>query len=356
MSSWIDAFYELGKKEGIPINLFWNEESAESGETVRTNVLQWAIDMRSSELVWDHLTRLIHQATTVHATASIIRSALSTLYMTFPALFLKLMESDMLIASLGTAPVAAKIFETDAYLVGTDHNDMSWNPKPAAKVMQLWKSMGHHVKAETIHGKRLAEVTAEGKFVLVKDVAQVGMRGIIRHLLMLRAPSQVFKCHIMRWAIAFKWEAYGRKMCINEFIAYLVLLVCFIVYSVLLGRITNLGNCGKTKAYLIMIPLLISVVLGLWNIKGEITQLRRYMKDSKAAFNEVNTGRLHYLQSQWNWMEMISYGLMFPLTVMHILAVNNYGTFDHVLSICAAIDCLLLSFKVRTSLLVQCRP
>ena len=355
MSSWIDAFYELGKRERIPINLFWDEESAESGDTVRTNVLQWAIDTRSPELVWDQLTRLVQQATTVNATASIIRSALPTLYMTFPALFLKLMDSDMLIASSGTVPVAAKIYETDSFHVGTDHNDMSWDPKPAEKVTKLWKSMGHHVKAETARGKRVAEVTAEGKFVLVRDVAQVGMRGIIRHLLMLRVPSQVFKCHIMRWAIAFKWQAYGRKMCINEFIAYLALLVSFIVYSVLLGRIEDLSECGKEKAYLIMIPLLISVVLSLWNIKGEITQLRRYMKDSKAAFNEVNTGRLHYLQSQWNWMEMVSYALMFPLPAFHILAVNKYDRYDHVLSICAAIDCLLLCFKVSTSMLVQCR-
>lgn len=358
MSNWVAAFYELGKQQSIPINLYWKED-AESGKPVEKNALQWAIDSRTADLVWDQLHRLVQKATTVNATASIIRSCLPDLYTYFPAIFMKLMECDMLIARFGKTPVAVRIFEQDKFLVGTDSNDISWREKGSSKLMKLWRSMGRSLEAaESNDGKKKAEIEAESKFVLVKDIAQVGMRGIIRYLLMLDAPADVFKTEIMKWTIAFKWQAYGLRMCLTELGTYLLFLGIFTTYAILLGRTDSFDNDEK-EGWLIGIPLVMTLPVAISNMQGEWIQYTRYRSDSLLAFNERNTGRIHYARSQWNWIEMLSYLILIPLPFIHVLAIYKDVVYAHLLSALVAVEALLLWFKVGNQLCViavKCVP
>ena len=346
MEEWVEAFYELGKSQGIPINLRWEEEVGNQGAKVQTNALKWAIQTRSEKLTSDQLARLVDGATTVDATAGIFQSTLRDVYSSFPAVFSKLMDSGMLIAPFGNAFVAAKVFETETFLVGADSNDITWDQKPHSKVIKLWNSItGRRLEAETKHGKKEAEIEAESSFVMVKDIAQVGMRGIIRYLLMLDAPAEIFKTDILTWTITEKWNAYGRAMCVADMIAYFIFLVCFFAYALLLARKDAYGKDDKLEGALIAIPLLISLLFVLSNVKGEWIQIRRYMKDALETSGNRRDGWKHYAKSQWNWIEMISYVFLFLVPPLHVLTLFGWDL-DRQLSVLVAIASLLLWFKV----------
>lgn len=354
MTNWVENFYDLGKEHDIPINLVWKERN-DKNEIVENDVLKWAIETRQHELVWDQLNRLVNHATTARATASIIRRSFRDLFVFFPVIFMRLMESKMLISRFGVAPVAISVIEKNKFLVGTNSNDVDWERKSPEKVKKLWVAMGENLET-TERSKKKATIGAESKFVMIENVAQIGTKGIMRILLMLDAPADIYKTNIMKWTIMLKWKTFAYRHCVRDLLGYLIFLATFTVYAVLLATRNHLD--GDLMGYLTLIPLVLCVLYGLSSLLGELTQLRRYQIDSYKEFGERRTGRVHYARSQWNWFETISYLIMMPLPIIHLLCCHPWtaddefeenwgaGFFNRLLSGLVAVEALLLWFKV----------
>lgn len=326
--SWLVELCELSKAQGIPVNLFWKEVDGDGDVPVYRNSLQWALqyssETRSDEAVRCQLNYLVNHLTTVAATASIFKSEINDLCTYFPDQFMHIFETSQLVAELGNAPVALQIIDQskDPFLVGSDSNVLSWELQGPEKVTKLWQSMDITLPAEVKNGRKRAEIQAESKFVLIEDVASIGMKGLLRRLLMMDVPVKIFETDIVQWTVAHKWNAYGYKRCRKEVLEYILLLVIFTIYAMLMSY------CGSTfdgkEGYLLFIPLILAMYMGARNLKQEYVQIRRFKDDAEKEFKDPQRGVAYYFKSQWNWMELFTYFvLMCPIPVFHFIATAS---------------------------------
>eukprot|EP00210_Caulerpa_lentillifera_P004984 g4758.t1 len=347
---WVMELCELSKSTGIPIKLFWKASEGDGCSPIYRNSLQWALqwasETRSDEAVRYQLDALADHITTVTATASIIKTGIIDLYTYFPDQFIRIFETNRLVADFGQAPVALKIMSQskDPFLVGSDSNVISWDLQTPDKVSKLWKSMGVTLASQVKRGRKRAEIQAESKFALIEDVAGIGMNGLLRRLLMMDVPVKMFNTDIVRWTVAHKWNTYGFECCLKELAEYTLLVVIFTIYAMLLKY--NGGDFEELEGGLLFIPLVLAMYLGAKNLKQEYLQICRFRDDAEKEFKNGRLGVRYHLKSQWNWMELISYFLlMLPIPVVHLVAtVTRYGNLA--LTALVAVESIIIYWKL----------
>lgn len=73
-------------------------------------------------------------------------------------------------------------------------------------------------------------IPARVRAVPFPDIAKLDFDGLLSHLLVMEAPSEVFTSNPIRHLIDYKWKVYVRQYMVNEVVHYCLLLLTFTIY------------------------------------------------------------------------------------------------------------------------------
>lgn len=158
-----------------------------------SNAVQLAITLRQPEIVQALISSALNGGLTYMELERVFRESLLCLAVVYPSIFYSTIADDRFLRSLGElhAPESAFENETKHFMVATSIGN---NP-PSDALESFWRNMcpGKLQKPGSIR------VSALAKVIPYPDIAQVGCRGMMRELLLNKAPVQVrvFACCFM---------------------------------------------------------------------------------------------------------------------------------------------------------------
>ena len=302
---WVDRMIEWALENGVKASMVTYPHNcvAEFNCSPRTptNGLQLAIDNRSPAVIRSLINGLLLGLTTKHTLAQIFQESLLNLSSVYPSLLLELIGHDYMLQVIGKVCVAEELFHSTAeYITGTS---TTYAP-PQSKVLELWREL--NPKVEQTEGKAL--VHAEAKVFPYPEVARIGMRGILRPLLVNDAPAHIYSSKPLRCVISYKWRAYAQHLLYEEVTHYMLMLLFFTIYNIVLGYETMQKETAEDfardgRSIVSLVSLVLAAFLALAHLLREIKQIIVYVREGQEfGFNGIN----FWLNSKWNLLEIIS--------------------------------------------------
>ena len=282
--------FEYAAAQGIPVNL----------QRGKHDLLKLAIDLRSHERVVFILDRVANKCTTVEETARIMKGSFLDLLKQFSFVLQDVLKKNTFCFEHSRFMMPLRLVDKPkAEPVTTDSNHcFTWEAEDKHAAKAIWTGIG----IGKIADQSDVNVTAVSIFVCIANALQVGMKGILRPLLLGNAPVEVFKSDIVKWVVEWKWQRFWRMRFLRSFMLYLLLLLCFSTSALVAGKVVR-DRLSRTDLSILSATFFVSVVLSLLKIIPECRQVLRHM-------NEGPSARWYYFRSPWNWTKLFSYIMM----------------------------------------------
>lgn len=196
---------------------------------------------------------------------------------------------------------------------------------------------------------RLAKVV----YVCIEDAAKVGMKGVIRPLLLQKAPADVFKTKAIKAVIDYKWHKIWRNRFLKSAATYAVFLCTFALYAIFLSVSAELSDASTIHKASVTILCFLCFAFGALQAMEETSQIRTFLQDETEYFLRRSWGWQHLYQSRWNLVDVCSCALLLlVIPILHCAAIAS-SKFDSVLSVAVAIEAILSFFKVPMPPLIE---
>lgn len=236
-----------------------------------------------------------------------------------------------------------KIFNTfDEYYEWTDFSD-------AQTLAAKWESKVIQKRSSKTNSQTLTStLTGKLMFVAIEDAAKVGMDGMIRPLLAMDTPADIFDTDAVTWTVGFKWRIWKYRL-MQDAAFYVLFLMIFMGYCLEVSHHYPPQDDSKGQRALEVILLLAIVAFGTRYLVEEILQIRSYTNDGKAMFESQSWGLRYHFSSMWNWLDMISsFVLVFLIPILHVLCFFRHipHHVENILAVVVALEAILVFVKV----------
>ena len=223
------------------------------------------------------------------------------------------------------------------------------------------------------------------RFVRIADAAKPGMDGIIRPLLMHRAPARFFQSDVVKWVIQHKWHKIWDKRVKWALVQHAAFLVCFTAYILVVGRCGDLSEANLLEQILSTILVAGIAAYGGIQFREELNQLKNSVKDGKEyprldqldqwdqlhRFDQWDqqglsarlslwrseqlyqlglwwSGVSYYFRSRWNVLDLVSSTLILTvIPAFHCIELFRSG-YQKLLSVSASVGVIMVYVKVQS--------
>lgn len=339
----------IASEEGISLDTRWKRWD---GDRIQQSCLRKAIDKKDDLMSKMALDSLEKSLIPFQDTAFMFKECFQDLWTYYHTFMESILVKNLVSRPQCQVEVPLEIFNSEQHTgarLGTSNTILEWKHESNPK--QLTKTWDHanrdHLEKIERHGNA-TRVLASMEFFCVDDICKLGLNGIIRFLLMQKAPSFIFKTNMIQCVIVWKWENLWKARCCRYFLLYLCFLVLFSIYAVFVEFVDNKGG-GRTSSGVFMSLLLFILMLSaMLNLSKEYTQMRTYIRDGQILFPKSQLwGLKYYFISRWNIIEVVAYILLlFVIPVFHFLSYMD-STFMPVLYSVVAVEALLVYSKVH---------
>ncbi|CAD7700864.1 unnamed protein product [Ostreobium quekettii] len=329
----VKTMIEWALTEKVKVSLF----TLEANRHRKTNGLQIAIDKRSPELTRALLEALLAGLTTQTVLTAVFEESLLNLGKVYPALLTEVISDERMLQMIGETHSAEDAFGETFFLTGT--SDKYW---PATHTLgDLWEELKPETK--TTGGVQL---TADAKVIPYPDIAQIGMDGILRPLLLEGMPKKIFSSKTMMSVIDYKWKTYARELMLEEIVHYVFMLLFFTAYTIAVGlrkqEFDDAHDAVKgDRGVQSLVFLILTTILAAMNFVREIKQILTYLKEFPKTRYE---GMRVWVSSKWNVMELMSY--IFLVLVIPVLHFTATGKLNQLQSVAVGMATILVWWKV----------
>jgi len=185
-------------------------------------------------------------------------------------------------------------------------------------------------------------------FLAVENAAKVGMNGMIRKLLMTRAPVELFKSNAVSWTVDHKWKLW-RKWTLLAIAVYVMFLAVLTAYCTVLTATMPLSTASDSDRALLSTLLLLVWAFGIYMLSEEIKQVKTYVRDGLDLKERWTWGLRHYFGRRWNWVDLASCCMLIVvIPLFHAMSCLD-SRIDDVLIVTLATEVVLSFAKVRLS-------
>lgn len=167
-----------------------------------------------------------------------------------PDLLYEVLSSDLLVFKACRLKVHSdfinpKLRQNEAVHVYSRNTVLEWTTVRDDASLELnWRNKHPDQVASMERKGNASKSEAFLVFVCIKDAAKTGMKGIIRKLLLNRAPVRIFKEDIVKWVVLYKWLKIWKPKFVRSAVFYLAFLLCFTSYAVFLCS-SRIGDCNE---------------------------------------------------------------------------------------------------------------
>eukprot|EP00210_Caulerpa_lentillifera_P001037 g1000.t1 len=292
------------------------------------NLLDIAIEQKNKKLVNTILELLEEHPVSFISSAMSIKRCFEELWRSYRKSLERVLKKDFLCREFSRLEVPSDILSSNNYLgvrVGTctdiDILNNSYNEEATS---EYWRA-SHKYTIENIRNNgNMTQVTAVLKIFCIDDVCKVGLNGIIRLLLALRAPSRIYSFSLIRWCIIWKWEHIWKSKTKRSLLYYLFFLGVFSAYAILMGVYGNKIHEKENNVIIVTFPLVLSCLLAVSMVPQEMNQLTTYIKDGKTLFPaNPSWGIKYYFSSRWNLVDLFTYVvLLLVILPLHLCSLS----------------------------------
>ena len=339
---WVKTMLQWARDQNIKVWI--RTRVAHAGGTVSDiNGLSLAIERRAPECIKALLDGLFNGVAPHLGVAHVFETSLMRLSVVYRSIFRSITSDPRMLLDLGEVLIPEDAFGTQSFLTTT--TDRLWYCPH--ELQCLWSQ---NPKVASFGHEGSVHVNAVSKVVLYASIAQVGMKGILRPLLVKRAPHHMYATMPVRCVISYKWDLYSEKMIWWDFLLYCGLLVSFSIHCILLGNNSekfDMQCFTDWKSLVSLFFLFASIILAFMNLIGELRQVCTYWIDGR---NHGFNGLIHWARvNVWNVWEMASY-----LLVVFAIPIAHFGTIieeekeqsQYALSCLVAITTIMLWWKL----------
>lgn len=312
----LKAVFESSKEKNVSIDVRWGEE----------DLLTCAMNDRLQSSIEFAFEKLLSRSMSVQQTAQIFKKHFQSLITGSPIILEKALSRNQLCYEFGEFAVPVGIFDKTWILTQTSCDIPNWTENNNEEARWYWKRMSREMQTSLETGEG-TWMMARYKVVAIADLAQVGMAGILRPLLMSRCSVELFATDIVRWTIQYKWEKFWRSKFLVQAVVYVILMASFSSYAYMIAAWKFMMNGLPWSLLFTNVALAISIFISLFDMIGEVRQIRRYAIDQEK-------GLKYYLSLPWNWIEIISALLILVcIPSMHVLVlVKHFGESEAAIS------------------------
>ena len=250
-------------------------------------------------------------------TSIILKDSLVKLSAVYPSMLLRILENKRIMMRLHEFNVPEWAFAKSEYKVDATNQLI---PTPV-RLEEMWIQR-KLTKQEPIFKKPALKRTSAYSCVMpYPDIAQIGMRGILRPLLFNKVPHHVFATWPIRCVIKFKWSLYGKRLIIEDCVHYVALLFFFTLYVLLIGFLVNHPDDNQSpheKNFYedgTAAVLTVSVLLSVGMLLRKFHQLHVLWESGRWK------GIWYWLTDYFNILEIVCYFLIvFLVPMAHVMA------------------------------------
>lgn len=345
--SMVDSIMSIAEQSGALLALNWKPSSDSAGD-----VLQSSLSTHSTNDVRDAVNLVCSRASPFGRAANIIKTCFRTLLSQYLDIMDKALADNLFVMEACLLNVhvdfmhprlrrdmAVHITTSDTYLEWINTTD------PDALEMN-WKAQNSDAVSFMEKDGNVSTTQACLKIICIEDAAKVGMKGIIRPLLLQKAPAHIFKSDVVKWVVLYKWFKIWKSRFIRSVVRYFAFLVFFTFYAYLVGHSPEISDESQERKILTASVLAVNVGFGVLMSSEEIFQIRTFCRDGKDYLGRQKHGLYYFLRSRWNWLDMAScFLLTIFIPALHVLALLEFG-YERTLSAVVAVEAILASIKV----------
>eukprot|EP00210_Caulerpa_lentillifera_P006591 g6296.t1 len=307
------------------------------------NVTEVAIVGKSPKTLKITLKYLLDRVTHEADMCSMFKDSLLHILAEYPRIFAHVIQDVRVLGSQHKIEISECGFQEYRFITGTGDN-LILSSEDAAK---FWKEEQGAECGQT----RVSLIRATVRSIPYEGICNIGKEGLLHHLFIHGAHHFAFGSFLVEAVIQYKWRTYAKKMFIHELCHHILVSLSFTVYCFCLSAdrtyVLQSKDGGREETSLgTLISLIVCWLLACPCLFREICQCAQYICDYKLR------GLLYWLQSAWNWMEVLSY-----INVVIIIPLGQFlllteGKKTSILSSFVAVESLL----VWSRMLFYARP
>lgn len=232
------------------------------------SLFKMAVEDCKSEWVTFFLGKICAKFIPFDISVSMMKESFNKLWLDYRFLVEDMIKKDVFGWDICTVEVPLETFTVECNMgsrVGTCDTISEWLAASQAGFGFLhWKSLNSKRVDKVLKMSRGRKVNAIVRIYCFEDACQVGLDGIVRFLLMRKAPSSLFKTPLLKWVITFKWERIWKVHAFKHLASFLVLFVGFhiLVLFVTLEEFFPIPEaCELVLAYFCMITVVLLPIL-----------------------------------------------------------------------------------------------
>eukprot|EP00210_Caulerpa_lentillifera_P003381 g3225.t1 len=268
-----------------------------------------AVEEHKIEWIEYFLNMIIEKTIQFCDGAKMINEDFKNLWIDYRTSIEPMLKKDVLGWDVCTIKVPLETFTVESNVrarVGTCNSVEEWvqcSTQDAA--YEHWRELNKKEVDKILKTSRGRMVNASVRIYCFADVCRAGINGIIRFLLMSKAPSSIFKYPLIRWIIVYKWEKIWKVRAFKNLALYLVFFTLLNLTLLGIGfKLFDLMSHSDLQDTVISISVLMGT-LALRTIWLEFFQLKRYTQDGQKIFPSSHfRGLKHYLASRQNQIDI----------------------------------------------------
>eukprot|EP00210_Caulerpa_lentillifera_P008149 g7783.t1 len=325
-------------------NSVWNEPQSSTVMFTQQSLFKVAIKEFKTEWVEFFLNMIVEKSVLFCTGAEMMRNNFKELWIDYRTSVVPMLMNDILVWDVCTIRVPLETFTIKLNVgarVGTCNTIIEWiQSSRRGTGFEHWSALNQNEVNQILTKSRGRMVNATIKIFCFSDVCKIGSNGILRFLLMHKAPSSMFEALLIKWIIVFKWERIWKVRAFKRLALYLVFFVLLnlFVLGLTLGIISySTPSKGKYLTAVITAFLGVFALLTLWR---DYFQLKGYVQDGRKIFPlHPYKGIAHYFSSRQNQIDLMLSLVMlvfFPLVCVQMFYPSidmSYKAFCSILAI-----------------------
>ncbi|CAD7697120.1 unnamed protein product [Ostreobium quekettii] len=313
----VRAALDYAEEQHTLVSLTLNPDEV-AGIPIRS-ALEIAFEQHSTEIAKMVIRTMTSRVLSSTAMAKFLHKYLVPLGRAMPSLVVDAITADGMPTAIGVLHVPEDVFQHSSSVVATSNVFST----PVHSLQHLW---GHlHKPTELTAGK--FEVPTVAKVFPYPDCCQVGMRGLLRPLLVSKTiPDKVFDSKLVHAVVQYKWQTYAHRLFTRELCIYLVYVLLFTIYTILLGHKNRepegFGDViGDANGGFQAICVLLCSGLGFTNLFWKVNQIYTLLLDGQ---RHGFSGLWYWFSSGWNVLDLLSS----MVTALVLPAVHFAATYE----------------------------
>eukprot|EP00210_Caulerpa_lentillifera_P003373 g3217.t1 len=322
----LETIAELVQSGETVGNVSSNEQESIAIDYSQKSLFKMAIEEHNTEWIEYFLNMIIKKNIQFHNGAKMINENFKNLWVDYRTFIEPMLKKDVLGWDVCTIKVPLETFTVESNVgarVGTCNSIVNWvQSSSQGAADEHWRKLNEKGVDKILKTSRGRMVNASVRIYCFADICRTGINGIIRFLLMSKAPSSIFKYPLVRWIIVYKWEKIWKVRAFKSFAFFLVVLIAVSVFLLIISLVgQGVGFLSARFTTFIFATIVLILTLVVLNLRREYYQAKRYIEDGRKMFpSSYCKGMRHYFSSRQNQID-----LMFSFSILFLLILSIFA-------------------------------